>query len=106
MARLQILDNTIHIGGGALMSFLNFGDLNAKQLCKYLWMLCFGIYFMRNFYAGVSLYEGAPALMKLKFYSSIFYYKILDPLAILFVIKYSFELIYKFYESLNGSKTL
>lgn len=86
------------------MSFLNFGDLNAKQLCKYLWILCFGIYFMRYFFTGVSIFEGASGLIKLKFYASIFYYKYLDPLAILFVIKFSFELIYKFYETLSNGK--
>lgn len=87
------------------MSFLNFGDLNAKQLCKWLWILCFAIYFMHHFSAGVAIYEGASSLAKLKFYTSVFYYKFLDPLAILFAIKFGFELIYKFYESLSNSKT-
>lgn len=87
------------------MSFLNFGDLNARQLCKWLWILCFAIYFMHHFSEGVAIYEGASSFVKLKFYTSIFYFKYLEPLVILFVIKCSFELIYKFYENLSNGKT-
>ena len=60
---------------------------------------------MQHFSNGVSLYEGASGLMKLKFYAAVFYGRFLEPIAILFTIKFSFELIYKFYERLGNSKT-
>lgn len=85
------------------MNLFSFGNLEVKTLCKWLWILTFFMIFLRNQSLYIGIFEGISPYLKLKFYFIRFYLQYLEPIFMLLVLKFIFELVYKFYLKIGNS---
>lgn len=88
---------------GVIMDIFSFGKMEARKLCKWLWILIFLMIFLQKQSLNIGIFEGIPLYYKLKYYVMCFYLRYLEPILLLIILKFFFELVYKFYQKIGNN---